>query len=55
MFIYNVYINMNFNQGQIKVMNDFLNQISNEVEFEIRLGKFIFDKTTKKSHFESNV
>lgn len=32
-----------------------LNSIQNNVEFEIRLGKYIFNKETKKALFESNV
>jgi SAM-dependent methyltransferase len=32
-----------------------LNSIQNNVEFEIRLGKYIFNKETKKVSFESNV
>lgn len=32
-----------------------LNSIQNNVEFEIRLGKYIFNKETKKVLFESNV
>ena len=39
----------------MKVLADFVNQISNNIEFEIRLGKFIFNKETKTSKFESNI
>lgn len=46
---------MIFTDMHMKVLADFVNQISNNVEFEIRLGKFIFNKETKTSNFESNV
>jgi SAM-dependent methyltransferase len=46
---------MIFTDMHMKVLKDFVNQISNNIEFEIRLGKFNFDKNTKKSCFDSNV
>ena len=46
---------MIFSDKHMKVLANFVNQISNNIEFEIRLGKFIFNKETKTSKFESNV
>ena len=46
---------MIFSDMHMKVLANFVNQISNNIEFEIRLGKFIFNKETKTSKFESNV
>jgi len=46
---------MIFSDMHMKVLANFVNQISNNIEFEIRLGKFIFNKETKTPKFESNV
>lgn len=42
----------NETQEQIRL---YLNNIKDDVEFEIRFGKFIFNKETKRLNFESNV
>ena len=46
---------MNLGQSHTEMLTTFLNSISNNTEFEIRFGKFIYDRYTKKNNFESEV
>lgn len=46
---------MNIGEKNVSIINEFLNEISAENEFEIRFGKYNFNPATKKSNFESNV
>lgn len=39
-------------EGKLK---EYLSSVNRGTEFEIRLGKFVYDRETKKSNFESNV
>jgi hypothetical protein len=46
---------MNLGDKNGSIINDFLNEIGTQNEFEIRFGKFNFNPATKKSNFESSV
>jgi hypothetical protein len=46
---------MNIGDKNLSIINDFLNEVGNQNEFEIRFGKYNFNPATKKSNFESNV